>query len=66
MKLLVSLIGVILVIEGLPYAAFPVPMQKWLKQISGMPPKLLRVLGVLAIVTGFLLCYLAQRTALLD
>ncbi|MBA3014230.1 MAG: DUF2065 domain-containing protein [Proteobacteria bacterium] len=65
MKFLVSLIGVILVIEGLPYAAFPEPMQKWLKQLTRMPPKLLRVLGFLSIVTGFLLCYLAQRTQLL-
>jgi len=66
MKLLVSLIGVVLVIEGLPYAAFPVPMQNWLRQVTVMPPRLLRVFGVLAIAAGFLLCYFAQRTAVLD
>lgn len=65
MKFLVSLIGVILVIEGLPYAAFPAPMQKWLKQMTVMPPKVLRVFGILAIAVGFFLCFLAQRTELL-
>lgn len=66
MKFLVSLIGVILVIEGLPYAAFPVPMQKWLRQMTIMPPKLLRVFGVVAIAVGFFLCFLAQRTGIMD
>ena len=65
MKLLVSLLGVVLVLEGLPYAVFPVPMQKWLRQMTLMPPRVLRVVGILAIAAGFLLCYLAQRTALL-
>lgn len=65
MKFLVSLLGVVLVIEGLPYAAFPEPMQQWLKQMTVMPPRLLRILGFLAIGTGLLLCYLAQQTEIL-
>lgn len=65
MKFLVSLIGVILVIEGLPYAAFPLPMQKWLRQLAIVPPKILRLFGILAVTVGFFLCYLAQRTEFL-
>jgi len=65
MKLLVSLLGLVLVLEGLPYATFPVPMQQWLKQMVVMPPRLLRIFGFLAIGAGFCLCYLAQKTAIL-
>ena len=65
MKLLVSLLGLVLVLEGLPYAAFPEPMQQWLKQMVVMPPRILRIFGFLAIGAGLFLCYIAQRTAIL-
>lgn len=65
MKLLVAILGVVLVLEGLPYAAFPEPMQRWLKQMTVMPPKLLRILGFVAIGVGLLLCYIAQQTEIL-
>ncbi len=65
MKFLLSLLGLILVLEGLPYAAFPEPMQRWLAQMAVMPPKQLRLFGLLAMGSGLLLCYLTQRTTLL-
>ena len=65
MKILISLVGVILVLEGLPYAAFPESMQRWMRQIVVMPPNLLRVLGFVSIGVGFALCYLAQQTSIL-
>ncbi len=65
MKFLLSLIGVVLILEALPYVAFPEAMQNWLKQISSMDPAVLRVIGLLAMGAGLLLCYLTQRTGLL-
>jgi len=65
MKLLVSLLGLVLVLEGLPYATFPEPMQQWLKQMAIMKPGLLRIFGLSAILTGLFLCYIAQKTTLL-
>ncbi len=65
MKLLVSLLGLVLVLEGLPYAAFPEAMQKWLRQVVVMPPGVMRLFGFLAMGIGLLLCYLAQRTTVL-
>lgn len=65
MKYLISLIGVVLIMEGLPYVAFPETMQKWLKQLSEMNPAVLRVIGLLAMGAGLLLCYITQRTNLL-
>lgn len=64
MKLLITLIGLVLVLEGLPYAAFPDSMQEWLKQLTAMPPKRLRIFGFAAIIFGLLLCYITQRTTL--
>ena len=62
MELLISLIGLVLILEGLPYAAFPEAMQKWLRQVTALPPRVLRISGFGAVVCGLLLCYLTQRT----
>ncbi|MDA8160834.1 MAG: DUF2065 domain-containing protein [Desulfobacteraceae bacterium] len=64
MKLLVSLFGLVLVLEGLPYAVFPEAMRAWLVQMAALPARLMRVVGALALAGGLILCYLAQRTAL--
>jgi uncharacterized protein YjeT (DUF2065 family) len=64
MKLLLTLIGLVLVLEGLPYVASPEAMQRWLRQILEMEPRQLRRIGLVAMVLGFILCYLAQRSPL--
>lgn len=64
MKLLITLIGLVLVLEGLPYVASPESMQRWLRQILEMEPAHLRRIGAVAMVVGFALCFLAQRSAL--
>ena len=62
MKLMVTLIGLILVLESLPYVAFPEAMQEWLRQLTAMRPGQLRAIGIIALVAGLLLCFLTQRT----
>jgi len=64
MKLLITVIGLVLVLEGLPYAAFPEAAQSWLRQLSAVEPKVLRTLGLIALIFGLFLCYLTQRTDL--
>ena len=66
MKPLITLIGLVLVLEGLPYAASPESMQRWLRQILEMDPELLRRVGLAAMVVGFFLVYLAQKSLLFD
>ena len=66
MKFFLTLIGLILVLEGLPYAAFPETMQNWLRQILQAHPRLLRIIGLIAVGSGLFLCFLTQRTNLLD
>ena len=48
MKLLILLIGLILILEGLPYVAAPEGMRNWLKKLSEMDPGQLRSMGLVA------------------
>lgn len=64
MELLVTLIGLVLVVEAIPYVAFPEAMQRWLRQIQELPPATLRHFGLVALALGLLLCWLARRTNL--
>ncbi len=60
MKLFILLIGLILVLEGLPYAAAPEAMQEWLKKLSEMDPRELRKMGVIALIAGLCICFVIQ------
>lgn len=61
MKLFVLLIGMVLIFEGLPYVAAPESMQAWLKKISEMSPEQVRVMGLISMAIGLLLCWIIQR-----
>jgi len=58
MKLLFCLLGLVLVVEGLPYLAFPDKMKTWLQQIRQIPDNQLRIIGFLAMCFGLLLTYI--------
>jgi uncharacterized protein YjeT (DUF2065 family) len=64
MKLLILLIGLVLILEGLPYVAAPEAMQDWLKKLSGVAPSQLRSIGLLAMVIGLLIIFVVQKTPL--
>ena len=65
MKLLVTMIGLILIFEGMPYVVAPEAMQRWMRQLAAMSPGVLRGVGLAALILGLVLCYLTQRTPLL-
>ena len=58
MKLLFCLFGLVLVVEGLPYFAFPDKMKIWMKKIQDIPDPQLRVIGFVAVCAGLLMAYL--------
>lgn len=58
MKLLFCLFGLVLVVEGLPYFAFPDKMKRWMKKIQEVPDSHLRVIGLVAMCTGLVMAYL--------
>ena len=64
MKILITLIGLVLILEGLPYVASPEAMQRWLRQLAEMRPDNLRIMGIFAMAAGFLLCFLGQKSGL--
>ena len=65
MKLFFTLLGLILVLEGLPYVAFPEAMQRWLAQLNQLPPARLRSLGLIAMASGFAILILARHFGVL-
>lgn len=66
MKLLFTLIGLILILEGLPYLTFPEAMQRWLRQLMEMKPGQLRIVGLFAVGAGLLICFVTLRTSLFN
>ncbi len=62
MKFFITVIGLVLVVEGLPYFAFPEKMQEMLAKIEQMDPAQLRIMGLISMIIGLVLCYLVQRT----
>ncbi|MCK5515398.1 MAG: DUF2065 domain-containing protein [Desulfobulbaceae bacterium] len=63
MKLLLLLIGLILILEGLPYVAAPEGMRNWLKKLSEMDSGQLRSMGMIAMTIGLAICYVVQKTS---
>lgn len=62
MKILFLLLGMVLIVEGIPYVASPESMRQWLRKISEMQPEHLRILGLLSMSGGFVICWVVQRS----
>jgi len=62
MKLLFTLIGLVFILEGLPYLTFPEAMQKWLRQLIEMRPAQLRIIGLFAVGLGLCICFITMQT----
>jgi len=59
-KFFLCVLGMVLIIEGLPYFAFPHRIKSWLQQIMETPEHLLRLFGFGAMCLGLLLVYLGR------
>lgn len=62
MKLFLLVLGMVLILEGLPYAAAPEKMREWLMKLSDVPPATLRILGISSLCFGFFICWFVQRS----
>jgi len=54
-------LGMVFIIEGVPYFAFPEIIKKYLLKIIEMPASALRVMGFTAIAVGLLLVYMGRH-----
>ena len=59
---LVTIIGLILVLEGLPYFAFPKTFKTWIARMLELPESRLRVFGLISMAFGLILIYLARHS----
>lgn len=52
--------GMVFILEGLPYFVFPDKIKTNLAKLLDMPDSTLRILGLLAMTTGLFLLYLGR------
>jgi len=61
MKFFLCVLGMVLFIEGFPYAAFPSRMKFWVLRIAGQPSGALRALGLIMMMIGLALVFIGKR-----
>jgi uncharacterized protein YjeT (DUF2065 family) len=61
MKFFLCVIGMVMIVEGLPYFAFPEKMKALVARLLGMQDGALRGFGLVMMCAGLLLIYLGQR-----
>ncbi len=61
MKDFICVLGLIFIIEGLPYFLFPEKLKIYLAKVTTMPDSTLRFLGITAMIAGLILLYFGRR-----
>ena len=60
MKLFFCVLGMVMIIEGLPYFAFPEKMKYWIQKIAATPDGSLRRFGLVLMGLGLFLVYFGR------
>ena len=60
MKFFLCVVGMVMIVEGFPYFAFPEKMKNWMLQIQAMPADTLRRFGLVLMVAGLALTYVGK------
>ena len=61
MKDFLCILGLIFIIEGLPYFIFPEKLKTYVLKITTMSESVLRFLGISAMIIGLVLLYFGRR-----
>ena len=61
MKFFLCVVGMVMIIEGLPYFAFPEKMKFWIQKISETPDGSLRRFGLVLMLLGLVFVYLGKN-----
>ena len=61
MKYFLCVLGMVFVIEGLPYFTFPGKIKIYLLKLTEIPDSSLRIMGAVAVTLGLLLVYFGTR-----
>ena len=60
MEFFLCVIGMVMIVEGLPYFAFPGKMKVWVEKIINSPESTLRRFGLVLMVLGLSLIYMGR------
>ena len=60
MKYFLCVLGMVFIIEGLPYFVFPEKLKIYLAKMTTMPDSTLRFLGISVIIIGLILLYFGR------
>jgi len=60
MRYFICVLGMVLIIEGLPYFAFPERIKAYLLKMVNIPDSTLRLIGFLSMMTGLILVYFGR------
>ncbi|NNL41115.1 MAG: DUF2065 domain-containing protein [Desulfobacterales bacterium] len=60
MKFFLCVIGMVMIVEGLPYFAFPEKMKLVVKKFLAMPVGNMRKFGFVLMLTGLFLVYMGK------
>lgn len=52
-----SILGALLVLEGIPYFGFPKAVKDWALMLQDMPERTLRILGFVIMAVGIILLF---------
>lgn len=61
MDFFLCVLGMVMVVEGFPYFAFPDKMKIWVQKVLEMPEASLRKFGFVMMAIGLGLVYLGRR-----
>ncbi len=61
MKFFLTVVGMLLIVEGVPYFLSPENMKRFLAQIHEIPNDKLRFMGLAAMLLGAFIVYLGAR-----
>ncbi len=60
MKFFLCVLGMVFIVEGLPYVAFPGKIKSCLLKLVTLPDSTLQTMGLFAMLTGVLLVYFGR------
>lgn len=60
MDYFICVIGMVMILEGLPYFAFPDRMKTWVKKVLEIPDRSLRRFGLVLMLLGLWLVYMGR------
>jgi uncharacterized protein YjeT (DUF2065 family) len=61
MEFFLCVIGMVMIIEGLPYFAFPKKMKTWVRKVINSPESSLRRFGLVLMILGLSLVYFGRN-----